>query len=155
MSLLLTVLALPAVLLMIVILLGQVGSKQSLNESPGVKEQPFSVLSIEQAFEPDQAIIWETQVPALRLMASAGRKGLPLEDLYPLYLGSRRQYPELYDGSSFESWLEFLRHAELISVDLGTVSLTQEGREFLQFGVTAEAFVAGAPTTMSGDHFGV
>jgi len=105
----------------------------------GGKKKRFSVLSMEQAFDPDHAIIWDTQVPALQLIASAGREGLSLEELRGFYARSACRYPELYDGSSFESWLEFLKETQLISVGLYRVLLMPEGQQFLWHRVTAEA----------------
>ncbi len=101
------------------------------------KIRRFSVLSIEQAFDPDYAIIWDTQVPALRLIASAGRTGLPVESLCSSYTRSCRRYPEIYDGSNFEGWLEFLEETKLITVRVGRASLTQLGEQFLRYRITA------------------
>jgi len=152
MSLLIAILTVPAVVLFALLFLPCRDILwQPRGESQEFTEEPFSVLCIEQAFDPDQAIIWDTQVPALRMMASAGKKGLPIRALYPLYLRSRRRYPELYDGSSFESWLEFLQHTKLVNISIGMVWLTSEGWEFLRYGVTAAAFVAMPESTMAAD----
>src|SRR6266542_3704408 len=48
--------------------------------------RPFRVLTIEQVFEPEHAILWDTQIPALQLINSAGGKGLPIQRLYGGYL---------------------------------------------------------------------
>ena len=152
MSLLVTILtplALSLVVVIISIFLGSAEQKHRREAPHKRKGGPFSVLSIEQAFDPGHAIIWDTQVPALRLVASAGREGLAVEALYPLYTRSSRQYPELYDGSSFESWLEFFNHTGLITVQVGMASLTPEGQQFLQYRVTAEALVAASPSKVS------
>jgi len=146
MSLLVTILvplAISSIIVIILLFLEPAEPRRPREAPPNWKEEPFSALSIEQAFDPDQAIIWDTQVPALRLIASAGREGLAMEALYHLYTRSSRQYPELYEGSSFETWLEFLEYTGLISEHLGTASLTPEGQQFLQYRVTAAALVAG------------
>ena len=96
----------------------------------------FSVLSIEQAFDPDQAVIWETQDPALQLIASAGSEGLLVERLRPFYIRSAHRYPELYDGATFVSWLAFLQHVDIITMKLGMASLTTSGQQFLKYRVT-------------------
>ncbi len=113
------------------------------------KAKQFSILSIEQAFDPDHAIIWDTQLPVLELIASAGLAGLSLEALRPFYSRSARRYPELYDGSSFESWMDFLEDTELISVHRGAVSLTREGQQFLQYRVTPQALVSASQTRLA------
>ena len=107
-------------------------------------KEPFSALSIEQAFDPDQAVIWETQVPALQLVSSAGRHGLRLEVLKSSYLQSCRRYPELYDGSSFEGWLDFLQRTGLVCVDVDKAMLLAAGQQFLEFRITEGHAIATA-----------
>ncbi len=117
-------------------------------------DEPFTVLSISGAFDPDHAIIWDTQIPALQLIASAGGEGLPIEALYPFYRDSTRHYPELYDGCSFESWLEFLRQTQLVSVGFYRLLLMPDGQEFLRYRLGSEVSVAAAsPTQQHGAHW--
>ncbi len=97
----------------------------------------FSALSISDAFDPECAVIWDTQVPALRLIAQAGHEGLPIEELYTSYTQASRRYPELYDGSTFESWLEFLRRSGLVSIGLHRVLRMPEAEQFLRYRVEA------------------
>jgi len=99
---------------------------------------PFRVLSICDAFETEYAILWETQVPALRLVASEGMKGLAIQKLQTFYDRSCHVYPELYDGSSFQQWLEFLEQAELVTATESRVAITKEGLEFLKYRVRVE-----------------
>lgn len=96
---------------------------------------PFRVLSICDAFEAEYAILWETQVPALRLIASEGAKGVSIEKLQKFYDRSCHLYPELYDGSSFQQWLEFLNQAELVTMTEHRVAITKEGLDFLKYRV--------------------
>jgi hypothetical protein len=98
----------------------------------------FSTLSIALAFDPDHAILWETQVPALELISSAGPPGVHIRQLYAWFGVAAARYPELYEGSSFKQWLDFLEKAQLITFDASRVALTSKGREFLQYRVTAE-----------------
>jgi hypothetical protein len=98
----------------------------------------FSALSIAQAFDPDHAILWETQVPALKLISSAGPDGIHIRRLYAWFGESAAHYPELYDGSGFKQWVEFLEEAELIACNVHRVILTPKGCEFLQYRVCAE-----------------
>jgi len=94
---------------------------------------PFTVLSLTQAFEPSSAVLWQTQLPALALVASSGRNGLATTELQPIYRSLLRQYPELYEGTSFGAWVRFLVEAGLISVFGTTVTITEEGRLLLHY----------------------
>jgi hypothetical protein len=96
---------------------------------------PFRVLSVCDAFEPDYAVLWETQAPALRLVATAGTKGVTRPQLFAFYKRAASRYPELYDGSSFRQWLQFLEGAELISVRDSRITITPQGLQFLRFRV--------------------
>lgn len=118
--------------------------KQCRQVSLWSKERPFSALSVADAFDPDHALIWDTQVRILQQMAAAGRKGMPLERLYLQYALSARVYPELYDGSTFGRWIEFLEKAQLIALHRYRVFLTSEGHQFVKSWVSTEA--SSAPT---------
>lgn len=104
-------------------------------EVPGA---PFRALSVCDAFEAEYAALWETQVPALTLIASEGGSGVSIQGLYRFYRRSARKYPELYDGSSFQQWVMFLESAELIVVGEKRVVITKEGLDFLKFRVHTE-----------------
>jgi hypothetical protein len=99
--------------------------------------QAFSAISVADAFESETAILWETQIPALALIESAGWHGLDLENLRPLYVRCTRRFPELYEGSDFEAWVQFLQEAELIVLSGATVAITPAGKEFLECRVAA------------------
>jgi hypothetical protein len=94
---------------------------------------PFCALSLEQAFDPERAVIWETQIPALQMMVTAGRRGLPAERLYGFYQRSSEAYPELYDGSSFYNWLDFLERSRIVTWTSNKLVLTPEGGEFVDY----------------------
>ena len=98
----------------------------------GPLSQPFSALSIVHAFDPDRFMLWDTQLPLLEQLSSAGPKGCSLEQLYSYYAQLVRRYPELYDGSSFEHWLGFLAAAELVRLETDHGYITAEGRQFVQ-----------------------
>lgn len=101
--------------------------------------RPFSVLTIADAFDPDHALIWDTQIPVLQLLAAAGQKGISVEHQYPHYARSAGMYPELHDGSSFRRWIEFLEEAQLIAFDRHRVFLTLQGDHFVKDWVGLEA----------------
>ena len=98
----------------------------------------FSVLSITLAFDSDHALVWETQVPMLQLVAKSGRRGISVTHLREAYLESARHYPEIYDGFTFEQWLEFLEDARLVTRTGKHVLVTSKGRDFLHYRITAE-----------------
>ncbi len=108
---------------------------------PGRVRKPFSIIRVADAFEPDTSIIWETQIPALARIYASGRRGLPIEILRPLFMHSAARYPELYEGTEFESWLQFLENANLISLTHDVAAITPAGVEFLKCRVAANAVV--------------
>jgi hypothetical protein len=104
--------------------------------TPGL---PFRVLSVCDAFEPEYAVLWDTQAPALRLIAAEGNRGLPLNRLRSVYRTAARCYPELYDGCTFQQWLSFLELAELVTTTEHRATITKEGVEFLKYRVPTQA----------------
>jgi hypothetical protein len=96
------------------------------------------VLSITLAFDPDHALVWETQVPMLQLVSESGRHGISVTHLREAYLESACHYPEIYDGFTFEQWLEFLEDARLVTRTGKHVLVTSKGRDFLHYRITAE-----------------
>jgi predicted methyltransferase len=61
------------------------------------------------------------------------------------YFESACHYPEIYDGFTFEQWLEFLEDARLVTRTGKHVLLTSKGRDFLHYRITAEAAIATSP----------
>ncbi len=104
--------------------------------------QAFSAMSVVDAFETQTAILWETQIPALAFIESAGPCGLDLENLRPFYVRCARRFPELYEGSDFDAWLQFLQAAELIVLTGTTVAITPAGKEFMKCRVAAAVAAA-------------
>lgn len=100
-----------------------------------VPGKPFTVISVAQAFEEDSAILWDTQVPALRQIAIGGQRGVSVAKMRRFFAGTSKQYPELYEGVHFEQWIRFLEDAELV-VLLPTedrVAITPQGVQFLRY----------------------
>ena len=98
----------------------------------GPLSQPFSAVSIVHAFDPERFMLWDTQLPVLDQLRSAGPKGAPLAQLYSFYIHLARHYPELYEGSRFEHWLGFLAVSELVRLDADRAYITVEGLQFVQ-----------------------
>lgn len=107
----------------------------------GPTARAFDLMSAADAFDPTLAPLWDTQVPALQEICGAGDHGVDLDALLPMYLNSSRLYPELYELTSFETWLRFLEREQLVSVKQNLVRITPGGVEFLRCRVTAEIAV--------------
>jgi hypothetical protein len=104
---------------------------------------PFTVISVAQAFEEDSAILWETQVPALRQIATGGPKGLAVAKLRRFFSALGKQYPELYEGVYFEQWVRFLEEAELVMVCADDrIAITPQGLAFLKYRLTPKPIAA-------------
>ncbi len=119
--------------------LAEYGQMQRIRFDPAAR--PFS-LSLTEAFDPEHAILWGTQIPALLLVSSAGGRGLAYNRLYHAYLEAARHYPELYEGSSFAQWLFFLEQNELVTLTSYRVRITGYGREFLKHCLAETAVAA-------------
>ncbi|MFB3814155.1 MAG: hypothetical protein ACE14L_08585 [Terriglobales bacterium] len=93
--------------------------------------EAFSAIPMSLALEPESAIVWSTQIPALELIASASAQGVSTKRLCRRYMRDARDYPELYDGSSFREWLHFLQSSHLVAWNGDRIVLTPDGRNFL------------------------
>ena len=98
----------------------------------GPLAQPFSAFSIAHAFDPERFMLWDTQLPLLEQLNSAGQRGFSLVQLYSFYQHLGGRYPELYEGSSFEDWLGFLAASELVRLETDHGYITVQGRQFLR-----------------------
>jgi hypothetical protein len=102
------------------------------SQPPRVCVREFSLLALSDAFEPETAPLWEPQIEMLRFIGDAGPAGLDYELLRPRHYQMAARYPELYEGSDLESWLEAMERAELISWHGSSVRLTAAGTAFLR-----------------------
>ena len=101
-------------------------------QPPRVCVREFTLLALSDAFEPETAPLWEPQIEMLRFIADAGPAGINYELLRPRHCQAAARYPELYEGSDLESWLEAMERAELISWNESNVKLTAAGTAFLK-----------------------
>lgn len=107
------------------------GQTQFSDPAQRVAMAQFTALPAVHMFDAEWSALWATQLPALQLLSAAGADGVNDRSLEPHYREQARRYPELYDGSTFEGWLEFLERAKLALHRGGTVNITHAGREFL------------------------
>jgi len=103
--------------------------------------RPYVLLSIGEAFDPIYSILWDAPVAALQLVNSAGKAGLPVARLQPIYRNAASSFPEIYDGSNFLQWIQFLEEMSLISWHGDAVVLTPDGQAFLRFRFVTDAMV--------------
>jgi hypothetical protein len=121
------------VLIVSLLLLADIAERKHVRQLRlGPLSQPFSALSIVHAFDPERFMLWDTQLPLLQQLSSAGPRGNSLAQLHSFYLQLARRYPELYEGSSFEHWLGFLAMSELLRLETDRGYITAEGRQFVQ-----------------------
>jgi hypothetical protein len=90
-------------------------------------ERPFTVLSIADAFDPERAVLWSFQLPALQFISSRA----PLSAFWRFCERYPEIYPELFAESSLSAWFQFLRKCGLVEVVGVEVRLTPQGREFV------------------------
>ena len=114
-------------------------ARQTRRKSEIHVEPSFTVLSITQAFEPVFAVLWDAPIHALELIQSGGTRGIPVSRLRSIFNKEAARFPEIYDGLSFEQWLQFLEDAQFVVWTGQQVILTREGCEFLEYRFTTEA----------------
>ncbi|HXZ81937.1 MAG TPA: hypothetical protein VEG30_18555 [Terriglobales bacterium] len=100
----------------------------------------FTILSLADAFDPEYAILWETQVPALQLISRAGKGQASTNRLFFVWGEARRHYPEIFEGTTFDEWLAFLEDAQLIERQNGSVRITADGRALLEYRLHEKKF---------------
>ncbi len=102
----------------------------------GVRSSPpepiFAGLTYDQAFEENCGLIWQTQIPVLLWIRSAGPGGVPVQSLRPWFSHAARRYPSLFEGHSFEEWLEFLHRSRVAYQEDGYVVLSSLGYDLLE-----------------------
>ena len=103
--------------------------------------EPFTFLSLPQAFEPMFAVLWEAPIHALELTHDCGTRGILVSRLRSTFDEAARRFPEVYDGYGFEQWLQFLEYAELIQWSGQRATLTSKGEGFLAYRFTTDALV--------------
>ena len=98
---------------------------------------PFPLLQTCNPFDDAGALIWRTQIPALRMVCEHELRGVPCADLNPVYLELARRYPEMYDGYTFHDWGQLLVDLDLIRVKTKQAHITRAGRALLEWLVAA------------------
>lgn len=79
------------------------------------------------------AMLWETQLPLLRILRATRDRCIPTESMTDQYLELARSYPELCDGSRFNDWVQAMKDAEIIDEVDHKLELTEKGYFVLEF----------------------
>ena len=76
-------------------------------------------------------LVWATQFPALQCLELSSGSGIPAGALRPCYEGIARRYPALYEGHSFDEWVEFLEQSRVVGRLRGRLLLAAHGQNIL------------------------
>jgi hypothetical protein len=141
MTLLLAIASFLAVVVFVVWLAADTLKSQAVRHQRDAASVQSFLLSISEAFDPIHSILWQGPIVALELIDSGGKSGISAAKLHPIYDEAARRFPEIYEGSGFVSWLQFLEKTQLIAWDGSNVVLTPEGHAFLRFRFVTDAMV--------------
>jgi hypothetical protein len=117
--------------LLALLLFARLAESRHTTRLPVAPEPLFSGLSYDQAFEDHYELIWQVQVPGLELIRNSGESGLPIHALRPWFERTLRNYPDLFEGHTFEEWLDFLQRSRVARFSSDRVRLTVLGCELL------------------------
>ena len=117
--------------LLAVLLFTRFAESRRVPRSRTAPEPLFFGLSYDQAFDDGYGLIWQTQLSALELIRSAGSGGLPTHSLRPWFDHAMRSYPDLFEGHTFEEWLEFLQKSRIAHCGNERLLLTALGCDLL------------------------
>ena len=114
------------VLVLLRIALGHCGEKAAVQLDDETSPLP-ALLAISE-FDCEFATIWQTQVPALRMLRSGGERGVSMTSLGTTFRRLSHAYPELCDGSRFEDWIGALERAQVVVHKGEAIQITEKGR---------------------------
>ena len=100
------------------------------------------LLSISEAFDPIYSVLWQAPIAALELIDAGSAPGVPAARLRPIYQEAASRFPEIYEGSGFVFWLQFLEETHLISWHGSNLVLTADGHALIRFRFVTDAVVA-------------
>jgi len=75
----------------------------------------------------DYDLLWETQLPVLKFLRSAGSRGATVTRVEELYHQLARAYPEIFDGSTLSDWFAALQAAEIAACAEDRIRVTEKG----------------------------
>ena len=92
---------------------------------------PFCVPS--EVFQGSETLIWNTQIPALRFVCDREPRGAYYTPLKLIYIELARRYPEMFDGRTFQGWVEFYVRIGLFRFEDDAIHITCAGRKLLDY----------------------
>jgi len=97
------------------------------------RESPLALLlSFSDAFEPETAPIWDTQMPVLQKIHATPFPGIELRELEPVFARCEAHFPEIFEGSTFADWLAFCARLGLLLIYRGRVLMSSSGKKFME-----------------------
>ncbi len=91
---------------------------------------------------PETVLLWSTQVAALRFLSNREPRGSFYTPLKLIYIELARQYPEIYEGGTFQNWVEFNVRVGLFRFKDDAIHITRAGNELLEYLENAPALNA-------------
>ena len=88
-------------------------------------------LSVEQAFDPVYAMLWDAPIAALQLVDSAGASGVPPRRVRPVFSEAAGRFPEIYEGCAFAQWIRLFQDMELVDCCGERMTISESGRRLL------------------------
>lgn len=92
----------------------------------------FPLPDLSELSQRDRILMWATQMPALRFVSDREPHGAYYTPLKLVYIGLAREYPEIYDGRTFQEWVEFLVRNGLFRFEDDAIHITRGGVELLE-----------------------
>jgi hypothetical protein len=107
------------------------GSQAKCEDRSAHLDGPGILLSVEQAFDPLYAMLWDAPIAALQLVDSAGPSGVSPRRLRPIFSETADHFPEIYEGCTFPQWVRLLQDMELVDCRGGRMTISESGRRLL------------------------
>ena len=90
------------------------GSRAKCASRSAHLERPGVLLSVEQAFDPLFAMLWDAPIAVLKVLDSAGAAGVSPRRLRLIFSEAAGRFPEICEGCTFAQWVRFLQDMELV-----------------------------------------
>lgn len=107
------------------------GSPAKCEDGSAHLDGPRILLSVEQAFDPLYAMLWDAPMAVLQLLDSAGASGVLPHRLRPIFSETAGHFPEIYEGCTFSQWVRLLQDMELVDCRGGRMTISESGRRLL------------------------
>jgi hypothetical protein len=92
----------------------------------------LATLLIAMDFDSKYRAIFGSQLLVLEQLNTRSEGATP-QEIKPIYDQAAARSPDVYEGFSFDQWVAFLSHSQLVREESDRVYLTVAGREFLKY----------------------